>query len=78
MADCAAIKAKLDAAQAAFDRLISGRAIRVVVDSDGSRIEYTSANQSKLYQYLQLLQAQYDACIGGTKPAVTKPLQFVF
>lgn len=77
MADCAAIKARLDSALSAYDRLVTGGAIRVVQDSDGSRIEYTAANSARLYADIGLLQAQYDACTG--KPAVvTRPLTFIF
>lgn len=76
--DCAAIKTRLDAAQAAFDRLSLGGAVRVVVDSDGSRVEYTAASRAELYKYIQLLTAQYAACIGGTRVSVTRPTNFVF
>lgn len=78
MADCAAIKAELDSALAAYRRLTEGGATRVVQDSDGSRIEYTAANAGRLYARIQLLQAQYAACVGGTAPIVTRPLQFFF
>lgn len=76
--NCATIKSRLDAAQAALEGLIAGGAVRSVTDSDGSRIEYTSANLPSLRSYIALLQAQYDACIGGTAAVVTKPVNFFF
>lgn len=78
MATCAEIKAELDSALAAYKRLTEGGALRVVQDSDGSRVEYTAANSSRLLQRIQLLQAQYDACLAGTSTVVTQPLQFFF
>lgn len=78
MADCAAIKAKLDDALAAYDRLVSGQSVRVVWDSDRSRIEYTSANLPSLYAYIQRLTVEYAACLGKPAVALTKPIQFVF
>lgn len=76
--DCAAIKSRLDAAQAALEGLIAGGAVRSVTDSDGSRIEYTAAKLSDLRSYIALLTAQYNACIGGTGTVVTKPVNFFF
>lgn len=78
MADCAAIKAKLDSALDAYTRLTQGGAIRVVQDSDGSRVEYTAANAGRLYANIALLQAQYDACIAGVPASVTRPVNFLF
>lgn len=78
MATCPEIKAELDSALAAYRRLTEGGAARVVQDSDGSRIEYTAANSGRLLMRIQLLQAQYAACLTGATPVVTKPLQFFF
>lgn len=78
MADCTAIKTKLDEAQAAYDRLVSGQSIRVIVDSDGSRIEYNAANRQALYAYIQDLTAQYATCLGQPVAVALKPIQFVF
>ena len=76
--DCAAIKSRLDAAQAALEGLIAGGAIRSITDSDGSRIEDTSAQLPSLRSYIALLMAQYNACIAGTGTVVTKPVNFFF
>jgi hypothetical protein len=75
---CAEIKSRLDAAQAAYDALLAGGAVRSITDSDGSRIEYTSANLPSLVSRLALLTAQYNACLAGTGTVVTKPVNFFF
>jgi hypothetical protein len=79
MADCAAIKTRLDQAIAAYDRLQTGKSVLVVVDGFRSRIEYAKADQAQLYAYIQQLQVQYNQCVGG-QPAlvITRPLNFVF
>jgi hypothetical protein len=77
--DCAAIKALLDEKLAQYNLATGGGGIRSVQDSDTSRIEYNAPNAQRLLQDIQLLQAQYAACIAGTSPAVlTKPINFVF
>lgn len=47
---------KLDAALAAYHKLQIGESARVVVDQNGERIEYTAANRSQLWAYIQMLQ----------------------
>lgn len=77
--DCAAIKVKLDTANANYLRLMSGGSARVIQDSDGSRIEYATGTAPRLYQYIALLQAQYDQCLRGCGgAAITRPLTFYF
>jgi hypothetical protein len=78
MADCAAIKTQLDAAQAAYNRLVTGAAARVVMDTDGSRIEYTAANRSSLYAYILTLTAQYNVCIHAPRLVASRPVNFIF
>lgn len=81
MADdtCAELLTRLNAAKAALIGVQNGGAIRAITDSDGSRIEYTSANPARLISYVALLQAMYDACIAGTSPpVVTRPVNFFF
>lgn len=76
--DCAAIKALLDEKLAAYNLAAGGGSIRAVTDSDNSRVEYMSPNMDRLMKDIQLLQAQYAACIGGQSAVVTKPVNFVF
>ena len=52
------LQARLDAAEAAYDKLMSGKAVRVLVDQNGERIEFTSANASRLAAYIVDLQTQ--------------------
>lgn len=78
MADCAALKTRLDQLIAARDRLLTGKQIAVVVDANRSRVEYTPANSNSLYAEIAKVQAQYDACVGGTAVALTKPFQYFF
>jgi len=53
---------KLADAQAAYHELLVGRSARVVVDQNGERVEYTTANRSALAQYIARLEAE----IAGT------------
>ena len=52
------LQARLDAAEAAYDKLMSGKAVRVLVDQNGERIEFTPANASRLAAYIVDLQTQ--------------------
>lgn len=47
---------KLVEAEAAYHALMIGGSARVVVDSSGERVEYTSANSAKLAQYIEKLK----------------------
>lgn len=52
------LQARLDAAEAAYDKLMSGKAVRVLVDQNGERLEFTPANASRLAAYIVDLQTQ--------------------
>ena len=52
------LQARLDAAEAAYDKLMSGKAVRVLVDQNGERIEFTPANAGRLAAYIVDLQTQ--------------------
>lgn len=45
-------------AQKAYHALQTGTMARVVVDQNGERVEFVAANSTKLYAYIQTLQAQ--------------------
>jgi hypothetical protein len=66
----------LDEANLAYHRLQTGVMPRVVVDVDGSRVEFTAANSGKLYSYILQLQQQIGAANG--LPSSIRPAQFVF
>lgn len=50
------LQARLDAAEAAYDKLMSGKAPRVLVDGNGERVEFTPANAGRLAAYILELQ----------------------
>lgn len=64
-------------AEAAYHKLQTGVSPRVVVDVDGSRVEFAPANLSKLYSYIQDLRAQVNVA-NGVAPAVLGPATFIF
>jgi hypothetical protein len=49
---------KLTEAENAYHDLMMGRAVRVVVDQNNERVEYTTANASRLYAYIAALKQQ--------------------
>lgn len=57
MACDAATQALLDDAKKAYHNLMTGTSARVIVDQNGERVEFTSINISKLYAYIQGLEA---------------------
>lgn len=64
----------LDDALAKYHALMTGTSARVVVDQNGERVEFTAANATKLYAYIQMLQSQlnpYAGCNNG-------PAGFIF
>ena len=65
----------LTQAKAQYHALMTGTAPRVVVDRDGSRVEYSAANKQLLYAYIQELEA----LLGCTPTlAVRGPANFLF
>lgn len=48
---------KLVEAETAYHNLMVNGAVRVVVDQNGERVEYTAVNSSKLQQYIADLKA---------------------
>jgi hypothetical protein len=80
MADCTAIKNRLDSAITARDRLITGSQVVVISDAQRSRVEYRPADLSTLTAHIAQLQAEYNACVNPGQPvqALTRPIKFVF
>ncbi|WP_425962742.1 gpW family head-tail joining protein [Rhizobium nepotum] len=52
------LQARLDEAKAALHDLMTGRAVRVVVDQNGERVEYSVANRANLSAYIAMLEAE--------------------
>lgn len=49
---------KLAEAEAAYHALVTGTQPKVVVDQNGERVEYTPANATRLYLYIQQLKKE--------------------
>lgn len=81
MSDCLAdLKAKLKQAQDAYHNLMVGGSVRVFVDQNGERVEYTAANARNLLNYITTLQQQIAAgeCGGIGAGRVSRPVGFLF
>jgi hypothetical protein len=52
------LQQRLDEAKAALHDLMTGRAVRVVVDQNGERVEYSVANRANLLAYISMLEAE--------------------
>ena len=74
-----AVKQKqLDEARDAYHSLITGTQARVVVDQNGERVEFTSANKQMLSSYIMGLEQELDLnCTGGGLSAF-RPATFTF
>lgn len=68
---------KLKEAEAAYHTLSLGQAPRVVVDQNGSRVEYTAANRTSLYNYIQELRAKCPG-VSGCAVNIAGPASFIF
>ena len=64
---------KLDDAEKAYHDLLTGRALRVVVDRNGERVEFTATNRQMLKAYIDELRTQL-----GLNTTSNAPLQFLF
>jgi hypothetical protein len=52
------IRKQLQDAQDAYHNLMLGKAPKVIVDQNGERVEYNTANSAKLQQYIQQLESK--------------------
>lgn len=77
---CEEITAALIDAETAYGNLLMGKSARVLVDNNGERVEFTSANQAKLGAYVeQLRRRQATVCaIPSASAPITGPLRFTF
>lgn len=64
---------KLEEAEKAYHDLLTGRALRVVVDRNGERVEFTAANRQMLKIYIDELRKEL-----GLNNSSNGPLQFLF
>lgn len=65
---------RLADAKASYHKLLTGNSVRVLVDQNGERIEYTAANREKLAMYIQELEA----LVAGKTVGTGGPLKAVF
>jgi predicted TPR repeat methyltransferase len=68
---------RLQAAKDAYDKLMTGKMARVVVDQNGERVEFVAANAQRLLAYIQSLEADCAAEASGAARA-RGPFNFVF
>ncbi len=52
------LQERLDEAKAALHDLMIGRGVRVVVDQNGERVEYSVGNRANLLAYIAMLEAE--------------------
>lgn len=69
------LQERLDDAKAALHDLMIGRGVRVVVDQNGERVEYSVANRANLLAYIAMLEAEIEH--GRFTPKVG-PMRFFF
>lgn len=55
--DLVLVRARLVEAEAAYHSVLMGGAVKVVVDQNGERIEFTAVNTSKLAAYILYLKS---------------------
>lgn len=58
-------------AKAALHDLMTGRRVRVVVDQNGERVEYSAANRADLSAYIAMLEAELagkSTAVGAMRP----------
>ena len=70
----------LNEARAAYHALLTGTSPRVIVDSNGERVEFTAANRGSLYTYIQQLETALQTTCGGPTPDLSAyyPAGFTF
>jgi hypothetical protein len=61
-------------AKNAYHALNTGTLARVIVDQNGERVEFNTANRASLYQYIKELEKE----LGILNPNANPPLSFVF
>jgi len=75
-AEKTAIRARITRLEAAYDDLMSGKAIRRFVDQNGETVEYSTANAVNLLKLINDLKAMVNCTFAKTyKP---RPVGFVF
>lgn len=63
---------QLEAARAAYHKLMTGQAAETFVDQNGEQIRFTRMNANSLLSYIQRLEAQIAA--GDSTPAMPRAI----
>lgn len=71
MATKAVLQARLEEAETALHQIELGQGVRVFVDQNGERIEYTASNRTSLKAYIRSLKFQIDNCSEGGPMGIT-------
>jgi hypothetical protein len=74
------VKTQIEDARAAYHRLMTGTAVKVVVDQNGERVEYNTANAAKLLAYLTSLctPLSLDPLTGRSTTQTSAPMRVFF
>jgi len=78
---CAKLKKRIDRAESAYDDLLVGDSVRVLVDQNGERMEFTSANRPALGTHIQSLKQEYaNGCTldNSGSSSSSGPMRFLF
>jgi hypothetical protein len=67
--EIAVLQTRLDEAEAAFHKLMTGASVAEFRDANGEQVRYTAANSGKLARYIQSLKDQ----IAGTESGPLRP-----
>lgn len=71
-----ALKARIAALELQLDQAMLGFQVRVSVDQNGERLEFTGVSIDKLRNYIETLKSQLpDYCPTGR---IARPMQFLF
>lgn len=70
------LQTRLDDARSAYHQLMTGTAARVIVDQNGERVEFATANRGNLANYILSLEVQLATSPVGLRAMA--PAQFVF
>jgi hypothetical protein len=69
---------KLKQAETAYHRLMTGTSVRVYVDQNGERMEYTAMNKGDLFVYIQQLRSEVGGPAAAVSRSIPRPMRFLF
>lgn len=72
----AAIRARIVRLEAAYDDIMSGKAVKRFVDQNGESVEYNTANAAALLKLINDLKAKVDCTF--SKQYKARPVGFIF